>query len=720
MRLFHFTKTQKSSILSLLLGGFLLFGSIIPAFTNAAILVTGGGYVEDETNNDYTIHYDHPHNNDDNEDYLASASHPLCHDDSCHIETTTTRPHVYTTTTTRPVSYSYITPTTTHPLCHDDTCHVTTTTTTKPSCTTTTSTTTTTICPIVTTNIHTTNSFIPYNSSALLHWSSTNANSCIVSASPYNSQWNGSIGLNGTKGINNITKTTTFSITCSNSCGSTDTKSTVVHVQPEPTRYSCNTSTWQCVIDNYGPYTSLSDCQANCQPINQSLSVSCYASPSSAQINQTVTFYSNVSGGSGNYTYQWSGVASGYQSYSQRSFSNTGTQTAYLTVYDSQGRSASTSCNAYIENYNNPISVSCYASPSSAQINQTVTFYSNASGGSGNYTYQWSGVASGYQSYSQRSFSNTGTQTAYLTVYDSQGRSASTSCNAYIGGGQCTNPPTVNLWADKYTINQEETTYLRWVSSNTSYCVASNGWSGNKATSGYEAISPDNNTTYNITCYGYDNCGQVSQSITIYTTSTGTNLSLTKLGRNLSSGGRVYSKNIQAAQGDVIEFYLTVSAGSNKNLYNVVVKDILPTNLNYRPGTTKIDGIVQADTIITTGLSLGTLNQGTTKNISFQAINTAPVFSLSYTNTAEATANNENKVTDSATIIHGIVAGAATVVTGAEDYFLISLVVSFILALLALYYLNFNTKGKMTLAAIENKTRNAYLSYARYQLKNKK
>ena len=638
MKLFHFTKTQKSSILSLLLGGFLLFGSIIPAFTNAAILVTGGGYVEDETNNDYTIHYDHPHDNndDDNEYYLASASHPLCHDDSCHIETTTTRPHVYTTTTTRPASYSYITPTTTHPLCHDDTCHVTTTTTTKPSCTTTTSTTTTTICPIVTTNIHTTNSFIPYNSSALLHWSSTNANSCIVSASPYNSQWNGSIGLNGTKGINNITKTTTFSITCSNSCGSTDTKSTVVHVQPEPTRYSCNTSTWQCVIDNYGPYTSLSDCQANCQPINQSLSVS------------------------------------------------------------------------------------CYASPSSAQINQTVTFYSNASGGSGNYTYQWSGVASGYQSYSQRSFSNTGTQTAYLTVYDSQGRSASTSCNAYIGGGQCTNPPTVNLWADKYTINQEETTYLRWVSSNTSYCVASNGWSGNKATSGYEAISPDNNTTYNITCYGYDNCGQVSQSITIYTTSTGTNLSLTKLGRNLSSGGRVYSKNIQAAQGDVIEFYLTVSAGSNKNLYNVVVKDILPTNLNYRPGTTKIDGIVQADTIITTGLSLGTLNQGTTKNISFQAINTAPVSSLSYTNTAEATANNENKVTDSATIIHGIVAGAATVVTGAEDYFLISLVVSFILALLALYYLNFNTKGKMTLAAIENKTRNAYLSYARYQLKNKK
>jgi len=485
-------------------------------------------------------------------------------------------------------------------------------------------------------------------------------------------------------------------------------------------RYSCNTSTWQCVLDNYGPYTSLSACQTDCQPTTQPLSISCYASPSSAQVNQTVTFYSNVSGGSGNYTYQWSGVVSGYQSYSQRSFSNTGTQTAYLTVYDSQGKSASTSCNAYIESYQSALSISCYASPNSAQVNQTVTFYSNVSGGSGNYTYQWSGVASGYQSYSQRSFSNTGTQTASLTVYDSQGKSASTSCNAYIGGSQCANPPTVNLWADKYTINQEETTYLRWSSNNTNYCVASNGWSGDKATNGYETISPDNDTTYNLTCYGYDSCGQVSQSVTIYVSSTGTNLNLTKLGRNLSAGGRVYSKTIQAAQGDVIEFYLTVSAGSNKDLYNVIVKDILPTNLNYRPGTTKVDGVTQADTITTTGLSLGTLNRGTTKNISFQAINTSSVTYLSYTNTAEVTANNENKVTDTATILHGIVAGAATVVTGAENYFLISLIVSFIFALLALYYLKFNPRGKMALATIENKTRDAYLSYARYQIKNKK
>jgi uncharacterized repeat protein (TIGR01451 family) len=639
MKLFHFTKTQKSSILSLMLGGFLLFGLLAPIFTDAAILVTGGGYVDEEQNDNWGIIVTgtgvvsttttKPSSTSSTSE---TTSHPLCHAPSC--TTTTTRPHIVMSTTT------------THPLCHHPDCHEpVTTTTTKPPTTTTTipptttttipPTTTTTICPTVTTNIHTTTPSIPYNGSAILQWNSINANHCTVSASPYNSQWNSSVNLNGAKNISNLTKTTTFSITCSNSCGKKDTKSTIVYVQSEPLRYSCNTSTWQCIVDSYGPYTSLSACQTDCQPTTQ------------------------------------------------------------------------------------PLSVSCYASPSSAQVNQTVTFYSNVSGGSGNYTHHWSGVASGNQSYSQRSFSNTGTQTAYPTVYDSQGKSASTSCNAYIDGGQCTNPPTVNLWADKYTINQEETTYLRWSSNNANYCIASNGWSGNKATSGYETISPNSDTTYHLTCYGYNNCGQVSQSVTIYVSSAGTNLSLTKLGRNLSAGGRVYSKAIQAAQGDVIEFYLTVSAGSNKDLYNVVVKDLLPTNLNYRPGTTKVDGITQADTIITTGLSLGTLNRGTTKNISFQAINTAPVSYLSYTNTAEVTADNENKVTDSATIIHGIVAGAATVVTGAGDYFLISLITSFILALIALYYVKFNTHGKMVLATMENKTRNAYLSYARYQINRK-
>jgi len=103
-----------------------------------------------------------------------------------------------------------------------------------------------------------------------------------------------------------------------------------------------------------------------------------------------------------------------------------------------------------------------------------------------------------------------------------------------------------------------------------SYCTASNGWSGSKSTSGYESVSPNSDTTYSLTCYG--NGGQITRSATIYVTSVGTSLNLTKLGRNLSAGNRVYSKVIRVAENDVIEFYLTITAGSNKDLYNVNIK----------------------------------------------------------------------------------------------------------------------------------------------------
>jgi len=55
-------------------------------------------------------------------------------------------------------------------------------------------------------------------------------------------------------------------------------------------------------------------------------------------------------------------------------------------------------------------------------------------------------------------------------------------------------------------------------------------------------------------------------------TSVSTSLNLTKLGRNLSAGNRVYSKVIRVAENDVIEFYLIVTAGNNKDLYNVNIK----------------------------------------------------------------------------------------------------------------------------------------------------
>jgi len=599
---------------------------------------------------------------------FVDASHPLCHYPPC-------------------------TTTTTHPECHYPPC---TTTTTQPPCTTT----TTTVCHSPSVNISAAPTSVPYNGSAVLHWTSSNTDYCTASASPYNYQWNSDIALNGDKSINNLTQTTTFSITCTGSCG-TATDSATVYVQSAQQFDFSLTNSGNIVVTkpSYGSISGSNVITANLNSgtaqsvsfsqsglpygVSASYLGSCY--PTCSKSN-TLTINSSASVG----TFPITVTATGG--------GITRTTTYSLIIQDS---------------YTDTLSVSCYASPNPAQTNQTVTFSSNVSGGSGNYSYYWSGATYGSNSYSQKSFSSYGNYTAYLTVHDSQNRSASTSCSVNVNG-QYTNTPTLNLWADKYTIAQGESTYLRWTSTNANYCTASNGWSGSKSTSGYESVSPSSNTTYGLTCYGSG--GQITRSITIYVTSVSTNLNLTKLGRNLSAGERAYSKVIRVTEGDVIEFHLTITAGNNKDLYNVNIKDIMPSVLSYMPGTTKIDGIVQSDTIATTGLSLGTIYKGASKTIVFQAISLYPGTYLTYTNTAEVTADNEAKITDSASITYGLVAGAATIRTGPLNTLLISLVISLISSLIIWYYLKFNPKGQLAFARTESKIRDMWLGYTRRRI----
>jgi len=204
MKKFSYKTLRKYVIPSFVLWGVLLFTLISPSFVNASIIVTGP----------------------------TTTTHPPCHYPDCHYPTTTT---------------------TTHPECHYPPC--TTTTTTQPPYATTT--TTHPICHYPTVDIFVAPPSVPYNGSAVLHWTSSNTNYCTASASPYNSQWSSSVALNGNKAINNLTKTTTFTITCNNQCHyDTVTDSATVYVQAPPplTRYACNASTWQCVVDNSGPY----------------------------------------------------------------------------------------------------------------------------------------------------------------------------------------------------------------------------------------------------------------------------------------------------------------------------------------------------------------------------------------------------------------------------------------------------------------------------------
>ena len=98
---------------------------------------------------------------------------------------------------------------------------------------------------------------------------------------------------------------------------------------------------------NYGEIRSFTtSCYRSTPSSFPSLNVSCYASPNPAQIGSLVTFYSSVSGGTGVYSYNWSGDCVSSSNICQKVFYTPGTYYVYLNVYSgSESKSASCSVN---------------------------------------------------------------------------------------------------------------------------------------------------------------------------------------------------------------------------------------------------------------------------------------------------------------------------------------------------------------------------------------
>lgn len=82
---------------------------------------------------------------------------------------------------------------------------------------------------------------------------------------------------------------------------------------------------------------------------------------------------------------------------------------------------------------------------------------------------------------------------------------------------QPTPTPTLTLSADPLSVLANGTSTLTWNSTNTTLCVASNGWTGNKATSGTQSVSPSATSTYALSCGGA--YGTTSTSVTVNVTS---------------------------------------------------------------------------------------------------------------------------------------------------------------------------------------------------------
>ena len=157
--------------------------------------------------------------------------------------------------------------------------------------------------------------------------------------------------------------------------------------------------------------------------IPPALAVSCSASPSSANVNSPVTFNANATGESGVYTYSWTGACVGTSASCAKTFDTTGTKTVTVTA-SSNGKTASANCSA---NIGFPgLNVTCSA-PDAVDIDQSITFKATASGGSGSYSYKWSGACADTSSTCTNTYDQAGLEKATIKV-TSDGKSASADC----------------------------------------------------------------------------------------------------------------------------------------------------------------------------------------------------------------------------------------------------------------------------------------------------
>lgn len=106
----------------------------------------------------------------------------------------------------------------------------------------------------------------------------------------------------------------------------------------------------------------------------------------------------------------------------------------------------------------------------------------------------------------------------FKTMYDAQSLKYEQIVSAQTtvlsdGGGTPPPVPTANISASATTIDEGQSTTISWNSTDVTSCTASGGWSGTKATSGSQSVSPAVSTTYSITCIG--DGGSANDSVNI-------------------------------------------------------------------------------------------------------------------------------------------------------------------------------------------------------------
>ena len=96
--------------------------------------------------------------------------------------------------------------------------------------------------------------------------------------------------------------------------------------------------------------------------------------------------------------------------------------------------------------------------------------------------------------------------------------------------------------------------------------------------------------------------------------------------RNVTAGEKEFVDTTNANVGDIVEYQIYFENTNDETLNNVVVRDLLPENMEYIEGTTKVyntnhpeGATFQDETITTTGVNIGNYNPASNAYIRFRA-----------------------------------------------------------------------------------------------------
>lgn len=151
--------------------------------------------------------------------------------------------------------------------------------------------------------------------SSNLAWNATGANTCVASGGI-----SGNVTTSGSQRVTPV-QTTSYAITCSNSSQSrTETQTVVVRVNTAPPA----------------------------PPPAASIIVTCVATPSSARVDEFVTFAAGSTGGTGIIGYQWTGDVIGEGISRKVKFATVGKKTSTVTATDANGKTDKATCGVNI------------------------------------------------------------------------------------------------------------------------------------------------------------------------------------------------------------------------------------------------------------------------------------------------------------------------------------------------------------------------------------